>query len=53
MKDRRLIKKLETKQQRIGRILSRENELTEREKEYYGAKMMCYSVAVASQKEGR
>lgn len=53
MQDRRLVKKLESKQTRIERILSRETELTEREKEYYGAKMFCYSIAVASQKEGK
>lgn len=53
MQDRRLIKKLETKQQKMERILSKETELTEREKEYYGAKMMCYRLAVASQKEGK
>jgi len=53
MQDRRLVKKLESKQQRMERILSKESELTEREKEYYGAKMMCYRLAVASQKEGK
>lgn len=53
MQDRRLVKKLESKQNRIERILSRETELTEREKEYYGAKMFCYSIAVAIQKGGK
>lgn len=53
MQDRGLIRKLESKQSRIERILSKETELTEREKEYYGAKMFCYSVAVANQKEGK